>query len=135
MTVDEASRLASFGLVVLIWMVQLIIYPGFEAIAPDRFVAWHAGYTRAITWIVGPLMLGQAGLLGWLLYDRPRPALILAAVAVVVAWAATITLAIPGHEALQAKGRDVAVIRRLVTTNWVRTAAWTAAFLLLLRRA
>ncbi len=132
MTVDEACRLASFGLVVLIWMVQLIIYPGFEAVDPDRFTAWHAGYTRAITWIVGPLMLGQAGLLAWLLYDRRDPTSILAAAAVAVAWAATIALAIPCHDALQARGRDAAVIRRLVATNWVRTVAWTAAFLLLL---
>ncbi|WP_165243875.1 hypothetical protein [Paludisphaera soli] len=131
MTMDEASRLASFALVVLIWMVQLIVYPGFAAIAPEGFVAWHSRYTRAITWIVGPLMLGQAALLGWLVYDRPNLPRTLAAVAVAVAWIATITLAIPGHDALQAGGRDVAVIRRLVATNWVRTVAWTAAFLLL----
>ena len=34
MTLIEANRLASFGLVVLIWLVQVIIYPAFAEIAP-----------------------------------------------------------------------------------------------------
>ena len=70
-TLIEANRLASFGLVVLIWLVQVIIYPAFADIAPQRFTRWHAGYTRALTWIVMPLMLGQVALLGWLLDARP----------------------------------------------------------------
>lgn len=71
MTLVEATRLASFGLVVLIWLVQVIIYPAFAESAPERFVLWHAGYTRALTWIVAPLMLGQVALLVWLLIVRP----------------------------------------------------------------
>ena len=63
LTLIEANRLASFGLVVLIWLVQVIIYPAFAEIEPDRFAPWHAGYTRAVTWIVAPLMLAQVALL------------------------------------------------------------------------
>jgi hypothetical protein len=65
-TLLEANRVVSFGLIVLIWLVQLVIYPAFASIAPERFARWHARYTRTVTWIVAPLMLGQAGLLGWL---------------------------------------------------------------------
>ncbi|MEJ7637421.1 MAG: hypothetical protein WKF75_05360 [Singulisphaera sp.] len=74
MPLIEANRLASFGLVVLIWLVQVIIYPAFAEISPDRFVSWHAGYTRAVTWVVAPLMLGQVALLAWLAFVRPSPA-------------------------------------------------------------
>ena len=73
MTPVEANRLASFGLVVLIWLVQVVIYPAFAEIAPEHFTRWHAGYTRAVTWIVAPLMLGQVALLGRLLVVRPSP--------------------------------------------------------------
>lgn len=132
MTVDEACRLVSFGLVILIWMVQRIVYPGFAAVVPESFVSWHSRYTRAITWIVGPLMLAQVALLGWLLFDRPTVRLGLAAVAVGAAWMSTIALSVPAHDALQAGGRDADVIRRLVATNWIRTIAWTSAFLLLI---
>ncbi len=132
MTLLEANRLASFGLVVLIWLVQVIIYPAFAEVAPERFVRWHAGYTRALTWIVAPLMLGQVALLGWLLIVRPSSWGFLAAGAVAVAWVATFALAVPAHDKLRANGLDESVIRRLVATNWIRTVAWTLAFLLLL---
>jgi hypothetical protein len=132
MTLIEANRLASFGLVVLIWMVQVIVYPAFAEIAPDHFLRWHAGYTRAVTWIVAPLMLAQAALLAWLAVVRPSPRVLLAAGLVAVAWVATFALAVPAHDTLQASGLDRMVIARLVTGNWVRTVAWTLVFLLLL---
>ena len=132
MTAIEASRLVSFGLVVLIWLVQGVIYPTFAEIAPERFTVWHAGYTRAVTWIVMPLMFGQVALLGWLLVVRPSPAGYLAAGMVAVAWVATFALAVPDHGRLQSLGLDRSVVARLVVTNWIRTAAWTLAFLLLL---
>ena len=129
MTLIEANRLASFGLVVLIWLVQVVIYPAFAEIAPDRFALWHAGYTRAVTWIVAPLMLAQVALLGWLAVARPSPRVLLAAGMVAVAWVATFALAVPAHDTLQASGLDRAVVARLVTGNWVRTITWTLAFL------
>lgn len=132
MSLIEANRLASFGLVVLIWLVQLVVYPAFADIATDRFVAWHRRYTRAITYVVGPLMLAQAVLLVWLICIRPRPMFLLAAVLVVIAWAATARVAVPLHDALQIGGHDAHRIARLVRTNWVRTVAWSLAFGLLL---
>jgi hypothetical protein len=48
-----------------------------------------------------------------------------------VAWVATFALAVPAHDQLRAIGLDRAVVARLVAGNWVRTIAWTAAFLLL----
>jgi hypothetical protein len=132
MTLIEANRLASFGLVVLIWLVQVIIYPAFAEIEPDRFVCWHAGYTRAVTWIVAPLMLAQVALLAWLAIVRPSPRVLSAAAMVGLAWMATFALAVPAHDQLQAIGLDRAVVARLIAGNWVRTIAWTLAFLLLL---
>src|SRR4051794_25383604 len=114
MTLIEANRLASFGLVVLIWLVQIIIYPAFAEIAPERFAAWHAGYTRAVTWIVAPLMLAQVVLLAWLAVVRPSPRVLLAAGLVAVAWVTTFALAVPAHDQLQANGLDRAFIARLM---------------------
>jgi hypothetical protein len=132
LTLIEANRLVAFGLVVLIWMVQVIIYPAFLEIPAGRFARWHAGYTRAVTRIVAPLMLAQVALLGRLLALRPSPGAALAAGAVAVAWIATFALAVPAHERLRASGPDREVVGRLVAGNWIRTVAWTLAFLLLL---
>ena len=43
MTLIEANRLVSFGLVVLIWLVQVIIYPAFAEIAPNGSPAGTPG--------------------------------------------------------------------------------------------
>ena len=124
--------MVSFGLVVLIWLVQLVIYPAFASIALERFSRWHAGYTRTVTWIVAPLMLGQAGLIGWLVAVRPGALTIIASLSVAVARAVTARGAIPLHDRLQAIGPDPELVRSLVTVNWIRTAAWTVAFLCLI---
>lgn len=129
MTVVEANRLVSFGLVVLIWLVQVVIYPAFDAIDPARFVRWHAGYTRAVTWIVAPLMFAQVALLGRILLVSPGVPAWVAASMVAVAWLATFALAVPDHDRLQARGLDGVVVRRLVAMNWIRTVAWSLAFL------
>jgi hypothetical protein len=42
----------------------------FASIDRDRFIRWHAGYTRAVTWIVEPLMHAPVAPVGWLVVDR-----------------------------------------------------------------
>ncbi len=131
MTILEANRIVAFGLVVLIWMVQLVVYPAFAEIDPGRFTTWHSRYTQAITWIVAPLMFGQTALVVLLVYQRPGVWTVLTALMVAVAWVTTATLSVPCHDRLQAGGLNVEVVARLIATNWIRTAAWTLAFLFL----
>lgn len=44
----------------------------------------------------------------------------------------TFLLSVPDHGRLQAQGKNLEVIDHLVRTNWLRTAAWTAAWLVFL---
>lgn len=55
-------HLFHFGLVVLIWLVQLVIYPSLAHIAVDRFRDWHRRYTERVSLVVVPLMFAQLGL-------------------------------------------------------------------------
>lgn len=50
------------GLLVLIWLVQIIIYPGMHGWNRESFSKQHKGYSLRISLIVVPLMLAQAGL-------------------------------------------------------------------------
>lgn len=126
----EINRIVGAGLLVLIWLVQLVIYPAFHAIEPAGFRAWHAGYTAAVTWVVAPLMLLQAGLAVWLWIAGAGPRWLLVANAglILLAWGVTFAVSIPCHEALQ-RELSPRVIDHLVRTNWLRTAAWTLTFL------
>lgn len=51
--------LIDFGLVVLIFLVQLCIYPAFKYFEEENLHTWHRVYTPNITYVVFPLMLGQ----------------------------------------------------------------------------
>jgi hypothetical protein len=69
-----------------------------------------------------PVELVTAGLTAW----RDPSALPLLGLALVaVVWTSTALLQVPAHRKLAA-GYHAGAHRRLVRTNWVRTAAWTA---------
>ena len=56
---SQISFLVDAGLAILIWMVQLIIYPSFLYYSEENLYAWHQKYTSKIAVIVVSLMLFQ----------------------------------------------------------------------------
>ena len=115
----------SWGLLILIWLVQIIIYPGFRHIPSGAFVAYHRWYTLKITALVLPLMIGEIIFLGvWWWTSAGQTLPYVATLAVAVVWLSTFKLQVPIHKRLQ-HGKDKSLIRRLVTTNWIRTAGWS----------
>ncbi len=115
----------SWGLLVLIWLVQVIIYPGLFRIPSKEFVDYHSWYTIRITAIVLPLMIGEVMITaGWLILDKVTIFSAVAAIFVVLIWISTFMLQVPIHKQLQA-GKDKTLISQLVKTNWIRTFAWS----------
>jgi hypothetical protein len=110
----------------LAWTVQLVVYPGFREVGPTP--AWgaaHAAHTRRIVLAVGPAWAVQGGCVAVLLVLRPGPLVLAAAVLALVTVLSTVAVQVPLHGRLAA-GWDDAVGRRLLTSDRVRTAAWTA---------
>lgn len=128
---------STLPLVGLIWFVQLVAYPLFAdagALEQAAFLAYHRRHSERITFIVLPLMLTELLAAGaWLVVPRgvPRSAAVLGFALVVVAWLCTGLVSVPRHEEL-GRGFDARAHSRLVTTNWIRTACWTARGILLL---
>jgi len=119
-----------FGLLVLIWLVQLVVYPGFRYYHRDQLMAWHKKYTTGITMVVMPLMVGQVILHTIDLYQHPDWVPIAAFFLIVCAWINTFFYAVPLHNKISA-GKDVlSAARQLVGVNWFRTVAWSVVFLL-----
>ena len=117
----------------LIWVVQLVHYPLFGAVERSGFAAFEAEHSKRITWIVAPSMALEA-VLGVSLLLLPaaevaRGPAWLGLGLLAVVWGSTAFVQVPCHQRLGA-GYDAAVHRRLVRTNWLRTAAWTARALL-----
>ena len=135
LTLQELRTIFDFGLLVLIWIIQLIVYPGFKYTDLTLFSQWHSQYTTLISFIVIPLMLGQVGVVGVQLLNNPNWAVWLAAVLVALIWVSTFLQAVPIHNALHisanAAHADVYEhVSRLVSVNWVRTIIWTCIFAL-----
>jgi len=125
--VSTVQVMVDSGLIVLIWLVQLIIYPSFRYTEEKDFISWHQRYTGLIGAIVSPLMLLQAGGEIWVAITQdPRWVRILA---IALIWISTFTLSVPCHRRLHTVGKNMVIIRRLIVTNWPRTLLWSILFL------
>ena len=129
MTVLVLSAAATWAMVGLIWMVQLVHYPLFARVGPQHVIAYEREHTRRITWVVLPLMMAElactAVLAAWLPPGPARSTAWVGAGLLAVVWASTALVQVPQHERLS-HSWDAAVHRALVRGNWVRTLAWSA---------
>lgn len=121
---------ATTGLAGLVWVVQVVVYPSFRVSGPTP--SWprvHADHTRRMALVVFAPWAVQGLTLAALLLRRPDglplPLLLLTGVLAATTVVVTVVSSVPLHTRL-ASGYDDALARRLVATNWLRTAAWTA---------
>ena len=116
----------TWALVGLIWTIQMVHYPLFAQVGPEHFVAYHRRHTREITLVVGPLMLAELVTAALLVLEGNRDPWLLASLPLLaLIWISTGFVQSPLHNTLTT-GFDAHAHRRLVTTNWWRTAAWSA---------
>ena len=128
MDFPHSHAAVSLALACVLWLVQLVIYPAFQWIDPVHFSRWHYSYTGAVTWIVAPLMFIQAaGVAGrFLILPAPDGLWAVECFCTGLAWGVTFFVSVPMHARLQ-RARDEAAMRKLVGTNWLRTAAWSGS--------
>lgn len=55
-----ARNLIDFGIVIVVWFAQVIMYPSLAHIEREAFVSWHRKYSSRIALFVIPLLCGQA---------------------------------------------------------------------------
>ena len=128
MTLDIWRLLFDFGLVVLIWLVQLIIYPSFCKMQPDDLMKWHRSYTQGISIVVIPLMLGQLFILIYQVWNEVS-ALNLATLAMVLGvWLITFLFFVPAHSKITSGNFDQRSLKKMVRVNRWRTVLWSLVF-------
>lgn len=121
--------LFDFGLVILIWIVQLIIYPSFAYYQEKDLLIWHQKYTQLITIVVLPLMVGQLGLHIYGLTKLANATTILPLVLVISTWIITFVWAVPLHNKIDQAIDLPNTIKKLVSINWYRTILWSIVFI------
>ena len=119
----------------VIWFVQVVHYPLMAVVGRDASVAYELAHTRLTTWVVGPAMLIELGtgvLLAWVRPPNVSSMPVAAGLGLLaVVWLSTQFVQVPCHTRLSVEF-DSAVHGRLVRTNWVRTAVWSARGVLVL---
>jgi hypothetical protein len=112
----------------LIWMVQTVHYPLLHRVPAAGFVAYERGHTGrmgGLLAIPAGAEVATAAALVWARPDGVGLGLVLVAGALLaVVWTMTALVQAPLHGRLT-WGFDPDLIRRLVTSNWWRTGAWT----------
>jgi len=122
--VHVASTLFMVG---LIWFVQVVHYPLFAAVGPAHFEAYERNHQRLTTWVVAPVMLAEVLTAVALLTTQTTSATVMQWCGMGLLgliWGCTAGLSVPAHRQLES-GFQSNAYRRLVSTNWIRTAAWT----------
>jgi len=116
-------------LVGIIWTVQLVHYPLMAQVGRDDFVAYEAAHSPRMAAVVMLPWLAEGITTAWLLVERPPTVgaglVWSGAVAALIPVLVTLVWSVPAHSRLAA-GLDLVVHARLVRTNWLRTAGWSA---------
>lgn len=122
------NLLSTWTMVGVIWFVQVVHYPLLAVVPVESATSVAVEHQRRTGWVVGaPMALEGVTTLALLVMVPEGVAWFvpwLAGIPLAVALGATIFLSVPRHERM-ARQPDVQVGRELVSTNWVRTIAWT----------
>jgi len=118
------------ALVILIWLVQLIIYPVFEYMNAEDLKQWHRVYVPRITLIVAPLMILQLVL--YVVAFEWEWRSITSIVFLMGIWINTFLQAVPLHGKIFAQtGEAIApAVQQLLRVNWIRTILWSLLWIL-----
>ncbi len=121
--VVSAHSVATIAMFGIIWFVQVIHYPGLDL--PTMTGREYGANARRTGWVVGPIMVVEAGSALALLWLAPHLRMVVLFAMIVVLWALTFLVSAPLHRRLISGGYERATVERLIRTNWPRTALWT----------
>lgn len=111
-----------------IWIVQVVHYPLFDSIGVREFPIYAQRHVTLITGVVAPTMLIEGVTAVLLFWCRPAGVSLgflgTGLVLLAVIWLSTAFVQVPCHDVFT-QGFDSVVHQRLVSTNWIRTTAWS----------
>jgi len=128
MDINIIKLLFDAGLFVLIWMVQLVVYPSFLYYEKQNLVKWHNHYAKGLAIIVIPLMFGQLIIAIFQLVQLSSIENIISLLMVCAVWISTFVQFVPIHNKITKHKATEKLLKQLVNSNWLRTLLWTLLF-------
>ncbi len=126
--------IATFIMVGVIWVIQLVHYPSFYFIEKKKYQSFQKFHMRNISYIVMPMMIIEL-FTGFILivnfnnfkgYYNFNISLFF----LLCTWAITGIIFTKLHNELL-KGYDKLIIKKIIKWNWIRTIFWTFRLFLL----
>lgn len=120
-----ASTWAMFG---IIWFAQIVHYPLFSKVGKDSFTEYQNFNLGRTVFVVIPLQMIElftALLLVWRVPLGMLPVQVWTNLILIgITWISTLTLQVPRHRKLALRF-DPETQNVLVSSNWIRTVAWS----------
>ena len=133
-TILALQALASGSMCGLIWFVQLVHYPLFSHLEGEQAQKYSLDNQRRTPLVVIPLMLMEMVtalcLAAWPPASIDRGMAIVGVGLILVIWGSTAGIQMPLHARLEREGHPPELVVKLVASNWLRTALWTARAIL-----
>ena len=129
MNIEIARVIVDFGAVVLIWMIQLIVYPSFLYFSDKDLIKWHIHYRQLVTFIVAPIMFAQTGIIAFQILTEFNWLHLLSSIICGLLWLLTFFEAVPLHHKIDKNEELKSNCKKLVQINKKRTALWTVLFI------
>lgn len=129
MNIELIRLLLDFGLMILIWVLQLVIYPSLCYYKNEDLGRWHKIYTGRIGLIVGPLMIAQLLVAFWQLWKQPNFYTLGSMLVIGIIWAMTFLIFVPLHNSSSPDRSCEKITRSLEVKNWWRTFLWSFLFI------
>jgi hypothetical protein len=124
------SLLVDAGLMVLIWLVQLVIYPSFTYYQPKDLLKWHQQYTTRLAFVVIPLMLSQLVFVIVAVFYQLDLVNSCSLLIVLFLWIFTFTSFAPLHHKISEGNTNQSLLQLLIRRNWIRTFLWSFLFII-----
>jgi hypothetical protein len=123
-----AHLAATWFMVGLIWVIQIVHYPLFAAVDSGSFVTYERSHTTRMGRLLAIPALTEIVTAALLALDPPEGVAAwsawLAGSLLAAIWVVTLLVQVPLHKRLST-GSDPESLRRLVRSNWARTVLWT----------
>ena len=127
---DFFIALIDFGMVILIWMTQWVVYPGFMYFRQEDLMRWHPKYTSSIYYLVMVLMTAQVSLHVLKLFLHFDWWQAISLVLIGLAWVNTFLFAVPLHQKISRNIDLSASITGLIRTNRYRAVLWSVVWMI-----
>lgn len=124
--VEVFRAIVDFGAVILIWLVQLVIYPSFLYFESKNLKRWHQIYTQKVTFVVAPIMFIQTGIIVYQVIIQYSILSMTSLLVCISLWFFTFFEAVPLHQSIDSVDDGVEVVcQKLIRINKKRTLLWS----------